>query len=500
MRNHENLLPVILDPLSVRGISVAFPRSEECDCACPISLDQKLQWHLETEIDRTAKYVCGSDIVEVPLDSNYRALFNPYSQGGVIVINGTAYRIYDAFRRPLSLEEISSGEFSYVYGLERSIQQLTQFGIIHPQDRDRQHHFETSKILTAWLHITNACSLRCSYCYLQKNREEMDESTGKAAIDAIVKSAISHGFQGINLKYAGGEPTLNYRLILTLHDYARKLTLEKGLELRGVILSNGISFSSKMIEEMKSRHIEWMISLDGIGEFHNSQRKFETGKPSFGFVEKTINQLIAFDSHPHLSITITGRNHAGIPDVVLFALKRQLTFSLNFFRDTPGATQENDLRYDEQQMIDSLFKTFAVIEKNLPPWSILGAVLDRGQLVQPRQRPCGVGQEYIVVDQRGRIAKCHMEIEKTIGNVFEDDPVLLVRQNQDDVRNIPVNEKEGCRDCTWRYWCSGGCPAATYQVTGRYDVASPNCNIYKAIYPAAIRLEGLRLLKYANVQ
>ena len=65
------------------------------------------------------------------------------------------------------------------------------------------------------------------------------------------------------------------------------------------------------------------------------------------------------------------------------------------------------------------------------------------------------------------------------------------------MRNLAVEEKEGCRDCTWRYWCSGGCAVATFRATGRYDIKSPNCNIYKAIYPEALRLEGLRLLKYA---
>ena len=38
----------------------------------------------------------------------------------------------------------------------------------------------------------------------------------------------------------------------------------------------------------------------------------------------------------------------------------------------------------------------------------------------------------------------------------------------------------------------------TYRATGRYDVKSPNCNIYQALYPQAMRLEGLRLLKYLD--
>jgi uncharacterized protein len=61
---------------------------------------------------------------------------------------------------------------------------------------------------------------------------------------------------------------------------------------------------------------------------------------------------------------------------------------------------------------------------------------------------------------------------------------------------VAVEEKEGCRTCDWRYWCTGGCPLLTYRATGRSDIKSPNCNIYKALFPEALRLEALRLLKY----
>jgi uncharacterized protein len=72
----------------------------------------------------------------------------------------------------------------------------------------------------------------------------------------------------------------------------------------------------------------------------------------------------------------------------------------------------------------------------------------------------------------------------------------LIRNDSTGVRNLPVEEKEGCQSCLWRYWCTGGCPTLTYQVTGRYDVKSPNCNIYQALFPAALHLEAQRLLTY----
>jgi uncharacterized protein len=371
-------------------------------------------------------------------------------------------------------------------------------GMIHPPGLVQQPAFPDGEVLTAWLHVTNACNLRCPYCYVNKSAEGMDEATGRAAVDAVMQSAIAHGFPAVKLKYAGGEASLNHRLVLSLHAYARRLADERGLRLYATLLSNGVSLPPVFAEALKAEGIRVMISLDGLGERHDAQRPFASGKPSFHLVERTIAQLIAQDYAPHLSVTMTNRNASGVADVVRFALERDLTFSLNFFRDNDCADSFPDLRYEEQAMISALLGAFGVIEEFLPRWSVLGSILDRGQLLQPRRRSCGVGQDYVVIDQRGRVSKCHMEIERTLGDIFSDDPLRLVRRDETTALNLAVEEKEGCRDCTWRYWCSGGCTVATFRATGRYDIKSPNCHIYKAIYPAALRLEGLRLLKYAT--
>ena len=374
---------------------------------------------------------------------------------------------------------------------------LRQLQLIHADGQEPRPQFHPGRVLTAWLHVTNGCNLRCPYCYLKKSPQPMDEATGRAAVAAVMRSAVANGFPEVKLKYAGGEASLNHRLVVALHDYARDLAAESKLTLRATLLSNGVRLPRSLLQACMAAGIKVMISLDGIGDQHDIQRPFTGGRPSFRFVERTIGELIAQGHPPHLSVTITNRNISGIPDVVRFALERDLTFSLNLFRDNECAADFTDLRYAEQAMISTLLETFEVIEDSLPRWSVLGSILDRGQLLQPRQRSCGVGQDYVVIDQHGKVAKCHMEIERTIGDVFADDPLQLVRRDMTTALNLLVDEKEGCKDCTWRYWCSGGCSVATFRATGRFDVKSPNCNIYKAIYPRALRLEGLRLLKYA---
>jgi uncharacterized protein len=469
------------------------------DCACPVT-DQGAR-HAEhaapplTAAD-TRHWVQGRGIVEMPLDAGHRLLFNPAGGGGVVVVNDLAHEIYQGFHEPMTIGA-AHDSWPETAGTGEVLARLAQFDLVHPAGEAPQPEFSRSQTLTAWLHVTNACNLRCPYCYVNKTADGMTEVTGHAAVEAIVRSAVTHGFSAVKLKYAGGEASLNYKLMMSMHTQARALTAQAGLDLQATLLSNGVRLSTTLIEWLKAERIRVMISLDGIGEQHDIQRPFASGKPSFGFVERTIARLIELEHPPHLSVTVTNRNAGGLADVVRFALDRGLTFSFNFFRDNDCAASFPDLRYQEETMISSMLDAFGVVEEMLPPWSVLGSVLDRGQLLQPRQRSCGVGQDYVVIDHTGRVAKCHMEIERTLGEVFSDDPLQLVLNDRSSVQNLPVEEKEGCRDCSWRYWCSGGCSVATFRATGRYDIKSPNCNIYKAIYPQALRLEGLRLLKYA---
>ena len=175
-----------------------------------------------------------------------------------------------------------------------------------------------------------------------------------------------------------------------------------------------------------------MISLDGLGDQHDARRPFANGRPSFHFVERTIAQLIEQDHAPHLSITITSRNASGLADVVRFALERGLTFSLNLFRDNDCAASFPDLRYEEQAMTEALLAAFRVIEDLLPRWSVLGSILDRGQLLQPRQRSCGVGQEATFSSSTNAAGRQvpHGDRAELLGDVFADDPLQLVRQDQ----------------------------------------------------------------------
>lgn len=427
----------------------------------------------------------GSEQRRFPVANDHVAVFNPLGPVGLAVLNGPALDTLVAYQHPQPLAGAAP-------------RQLAGLGFLQPVDAIPLPALVQAKTLTAWLHVTNACNLRCTYCYVSKSDEAMDEATGLAAIDAIIRSALQNDFKAIKLKYAGGEATLNFRLIRLLHDYAQDQAAAHGLALREVVLSNGVGMSAAMLDFIRDAGMRLMISLDGLDAEHDAQRVFRNGRGSAQLVIGSIDRAIAHRVKPHLSITVTKHNADGIAAAVAFALERDLLFNLNFYREHDYSASHEELAAEDTHLIAGVKAAFQVIEQRLPRQSLIAALVDRSNFASPHDRPCGAGHNYLVVDHHGRIARCQMEIERSVTDVMAHDPLDIIRLQPTGFQNVSVDDKEGCRECQWRYWCAGGCPLLTYRVTGRSDVKSPYCNVYQTLFPELLRLEGLRLLKWAQ--
>jgi len=433
------------------------------------------------------KQACGN---------GYYVVCHPTGTGRIAVLDKDALDLLERFRSPLALSSLSREEEAleqtsaavmlfYELGFLKDIAQTAALSMQ-----------EKSQTLSAWLHMTNACNLLCDYCYVDKTPDAMTDDISRKAIDAIFRSASKHQFKKVHLRYAGGEASLQSERIIAVHDYASALAQQHGLELHASLLSNGVFLAQRTIDRFKDRHIGIMISLDGVGAQHDQQRPFANGRGSFQFVDRTITQLLAKKLIPHISVTVSQRNLPGLPELITYILERDMPFSLNYYRENDCSTTMHDLQFSEEQMIAAMRSVFALIERHLPSRTLLGSLIDKANLQYSHARTCGVGHNYLAIDQKGGIAKCHVEIKQTVATVATDDPLAVIRSDRTGVQGHNVNEKEGCRSCSWRYWCSGGCPLLTYRATGRSDIKSPNCNIYKALFPDVLRLEALRLLQY----
>jgi uncharacterized protein len=460
----------------------------EQDCACPDAGTSTPSPPLHAGL-----WHRPHDLYHAALPNRHEIVFAPVPSTGIAVLNAPARHILDRFTTPRRLPQIVDALPALdPDDVVRTAFQLAQHGLLQPAEETVTLCFAPPHTLTAWLHVTNQCNLRCSYCYVRKSDEEMDETTGRAAVEAVFRSAVRHGFRAVKLKYAGGEPTLNFALVRSLHVYAEALAGRYGLELREVLLSNGVALSGATIVALRDMGIRLAISLDGVGAVHDTQR----GAGTFAQVAQSVDRATALGLQPHLSITVTAQNVDGLPDAVAYALDRDLPFNLNFYREHNCAVQETRLQAKNSRLIEGMRAVFALIEKRLPRRSLIGGLVDRANFGYPHSRPCGVGQSYVVIDHHGRVARCQMEMGCAVGTIWEDDLLMAVRSVKNGFRNLEVDARGECSACAWRYWCAGGCPLLTYRLTGRNDGRSPYCEVYRALFPQVLRLEGLRLLKW----
>lgn len=472
------------------------------DCACLHNLAGVSN---QVKIEGLRLHAGGDALRVVSLISQFQLFAYLGGDGHVVVMGPPGQQVLNVFASPSTVTDAIKNLRDVPKKKAATIvKQLVSLGFLQPVSHDCACTEEdcspliSSSPLASWLHLTDRCNLRCDYCYLPHVREDMASETGRAAVDATFRSALANGFKQVKLKYAGGEPLLRFPLIVGLHQYAQSLAHRRGIELEGVVLSNGTLLTVEMIETLKSLGLRLMISLDGLGAHHDLHRRYAGGRGSFADVAEAVDLALANGLTPSISVTVSGRTAAGLPDVMAWILERELPFSLNFYRENELSAAHGDMRLEEQKIIEGMLAAFKVIEDNLPRRPFLGGIIDRANLSASHTHTCGVGQNYLVFDQNGQVAKCQMHIRKPVTDMNAEDPLAVICLDQAGVQNISVDEKEGCKSCEWKYWCAGGCPLETYRATDRYDVKSPNCNIYKALFPEALRLEGLRLLKYQD--
>jgi uncharacterized protein len=458
--------------------------ASDCDCACAPPIFAQL-----TPPPPHAALQTNARLRTTPLDSEHSVVFVP-SHSRVATMNAAALALLRRLAAPLALSSFAPRE-------QDTLLEFYRLGLVQRVDQPPPAPAPLRE-LVAWLHVTNACPLRCDYCYLTKTDEGMSADVAHHAVAAVLRAASGDGYRRVLLKYAGGEASMNLPLVLEMHALAQRLAAADGIGVRGVVLSSGVGLGPARLVMLRDAGLRLMISLDGPQAFHDAQRRTLNGRGSYRAATAAIERAAALGLDLTVSVTITPASVAGLPEVIAWLRERDIHFTLNFYRQHDCGTSLAALHAEEQQVIDGMRACYRVLEHNLPRYSLLGCLLDRTSAAGAHSRACAAGDSYLVIDQRGMVAKCQMEIAAPLASIHEPRLLDVIRLDARGLHNLPGAEKEGCRECDWRDWCAGGCPVATYRATGRYDLRSPNCRIYRELFPDVIRLEGLRLLQLAR--
>lgn len=469
----------------------------DCDCACS-TLQGTGNTRLIAEALHQLHHAEINQVSRAPelyLDrfAEHTLAFNPVA-GEMVVLDDRAAGLLPPDRSLLPLVNLrnrfpglSEPLFEQAVAMLLALRVLDSPQVQPPSARD-----DTPQTLTTWLHLTSACTLACAYCYVPRRPERLSVAAARRSVEAVFRSARANGFSQVRLKYAGGEPTLNLPALYAAQSAAEELADRNEIGLHSILLTNGLGLTSDLIAYLRAHAIDIMVSLDGLEPVQQRQRPLPGGGSSFPRVAAALDHLAAAGISPRISVTLTGLNLDGLPDLVDYLLERDLHFQLNFYR--PPAAFPDPLFPEPAALSASLAAAYAAIERRLPAYSLLSGLLDRVDLRQPHRRPCGAGRSFIAIDQ-GQVAPCQMELGRPVADITAQDPLHELQAHPGHLQNLPVEDKD-CAACAWRYRCAGGCPRLALQAGGSCAAGSPYCGVYQSAIPTLLRLEALRLIRH----
>ncbi len=322
--------------------------------------------------------------------------------------------------------------------------------------------------------LTHDCNLGCGYCYAgRKFRKSMPR-------DIMVKSldlAFSDGDDGkIQVSFFGGEPTLEWDLLIEAAEYARKIAGNR--HLVQCVTTNGTLLTKERILRLAELDIYVGFSIDGNQRAHEANRPSMNGQSTWTAVSKGLDMMIE-----------AGRPFETI-SVVTPASVRELGASVGelFARGVPrialnpcyeSVWSDEDLALWEHGLIEaagivaSHMREGRIVSLNVFDAKIIARIkggLDEGD-------KCDLGSGFIAVAPSGNLYPCERLVgEDTderarIGHVSTG--VERPRVSNFRAENLPEwhAQNEECGNCAEQIRCSNHCACANRAETGNYGTA-----------------------------
>jgi len=157
------------------------------------------------------------------------------------------------------------------------------------------------KISKIWIFLTTDCNLKCSYCFVEKEKKSLNLASINNILDILF---LSKGFHKKILIY-GGEPLLEKTLLKQLVKLSKRkaVLFKKSIEFS--IATNGILLDENILEFFKSNNIKVSISFSG-NKFDNDEKRVNLGGfGTFDIVKKKTELALDFLKNENISILLT---------------------------------------------------------------------------------------------------------------------------------------------------------------------------------------------------
>jgi len=138
-------------------------------------------------------------------------------------------------------------------------------------------------VLSVVIMPTAFCQMGCVYCGQEHKRSWLNEEHQDALLARLESKLGTGRYRGVDVSWFGAEPLSGIKVIRSLTERLIALADRHGCNYTASMTTNGLQLSQNIATELIEKHriCTFTISLDGIGESHDSRRPLKNGKGTF---------------------------------------------------------------------------------------------------------------------------------------------------------------------------------------------------------------------------
>jgi uncharacterized protein len=322
------------------------------------------------------------------------------------------------------------------------------------------------------LFLTEACNLRCVYCYAHGGSEREAKALplplARAAMDTVCRNALDRGHDHYSLCFhGGGEPTLAWSALKGCVAHARKSPLRAKINLT----SNGVWTETQRAWILDNID-EISLSFDGLPAIQDEQRPRRNGQGSHSSVARTLQALDRKGIAYGIRVTVTDQSLARIPETIEYLCQET---GANAFQVEPAFAhgrarlEQRELR-QHAEFARYFMEGYDIACRHRRHMYYSGA---RPWLLTDRF--CDAFSSALIVGPDGFLTACYEICNRRhelagdfiFGNLDAGGAIHIDTGVRQGFLAKIDERRQTCKSCFCFYHCAGDCPSKTF--SGRAD-------------------------------
>lgn len=322
------------------------------------------------------------------------------------------------------------------------------------------------------LHIAHGCNLKCRYCFAGEGEYHekglMSFEVGKKALDYLV--AASGSRRNLEVDFFGGEPLLNFDVVRQIVEYGRSIEKKYNKNFRFTLTTNALLLDDEITDFLNKEMTNVVLSLDGRKEVNDHMRMRKDGSGSFDAIVPNIQRFVEKrgDKDYYIRGTFTRENLDFTKDIEEFLRLGFRKLSM----EPVVTTADYGIREEDLPVIMDEYEKLAALylkkKKEGDGFTFFHFMidLDGGPCAIKRLKGCGSGTEYAAVTPYGEIYPCHQFVGQEGFQIGDVDKGITNLELVEKFKKANLYTKDKCEKCFAKFFCSGGCPANSWNFCG----------------------------------